>query len=190
MESLLLLFHLDKQRLIKDRFIQTTLKPLFTYLFSHHVSPNVLSGIGFLCHVASAYFFIDHHLLFVLFFLLFLLFDALDGTYARATGLASDTGGIVDRSLDFIGALLFYIKAYFYLPHTLVLVVAILYILNNIAMYAFRLEKKIGIFRWLCFAGLLTWYMAGLYLDIAYFVIFCPLRIAYHLIKRKENNTH
>ncbi len=128
----------------------------------------------------------DNYLLYAAFFILFLVLDGLDGTYARTSGLASTTGGNVDRLLDGAGALFFYTKAFIRLQHPLVPVVGVLFILNYLLMYALKLESKIGIFRWLPFTGLVGAYMAGLYLDILYFLVFCPARIVYHRFRRQK----
>lgn len=137
--------------------------------------------------MASVYFFMDSYALFLLCFALFILFDALDGTYARTSGLASPTGGHVDRLLDGVGGVFFYLKAAMRLPPFLPLLAGSLFILNYLLMYVFHLEKRIGIFRWLAFAGIVQQYYLGLILDLFYFLVFCPTRLMYYAVRGRKS---
>jgi len=179
-----LIFDLSRQRKIKDELISKTLMPLFIFLKRNGVSAHFFSVIGFIFHLASVFFFLKNQLLFVVFFGLFLLFDGLDGTYARSMNSVTEFGGHLDRLLDGFGGLLFYLKAFYFFNRLLVVAILFLYLVNYFLMYFFKLEKKIGIARNFVYFSLFGLYQFGLWWDLAYFLIFCPLRIYHYQTKR------
>jgi phosphatidylglycerophosphate synthase len=68
------------------------------------LTPNILTGLSFLCAIASGYFFWQSQVLFgVLFILLTSLTDMLDGATARAGNMGTIFGGILDHVSDRYG---------------------------------------------------------------------------------------
>ncbi len=88
---------------VRDFFERKIFEPLalrFSFL-----GPNSATFLGFLCSLASAYFFFNwhsqHFLLYAAFFLLLSgFFDALDGAIARVSGKVTKFGGFLDSIVD------------------------------------------------------------------------------------------
>jgi CDP-diacylglycerol--glycerol-3-phosphate 3-phosphatidyltransferase len=85
-------------------------QPIIDTLVSRRVHPNVLSTIGFLITLTSAFAFHSHHVRTAgLLILLDGSFDLFDGRVARATGLASRFGAFYDSTLDRISEVAVYL---------------------------------------------------------------------------------
>jgi hypothetical protein len=186
MHLLFRFFSLDRQRELKDALIGKILLPIFRAMKRAGITPSMLSAAGFVCHLAAVYFFITNYAGFVWSFSGFLFFDALDGTYARMTDQITVRGGYVDRILDTIGGVLFYVKGYWFLPHIMVASAGILFLLNTFLLYLTHKERAIGINRNLCYFSLFKWYQAGLIVDLIYLGIVCPIRL-YYAIRRPSH---
>jgi len=84
-----------------ERILVAGLRPIIDTLVRKRVHPNVLSTIGFLITLTSAFAFHSHHVRTAgLLILLGGSFDLFDGRVARATGLASSFGAFYDSTLD------------------------------------------------------------------------------------------
>ncbi len=84
--------------------------PIIDYLVRRRVHPNVLSTIGFLVTMSSAFAFGYNHIRTAgVLILLGGVFDLFDGRVARATGLASKFGAFYDSTLDRISEIAVYI---------------------------------------------------------------------------------
>jgi CDP-diacylglycerol--glycerol-3-phosphate 3-phosphatidyltransferase len=84
-----------------ERGLVAVLQPIIDVLVRHRVHPNVLSTIGFLITITSAFAFHSHHVRTAgILILLGGSFDLFDGRVARATGLASKFGAFYDSTLD------------------------------------------------------------------------------------------
>lgn len=88
-------------------------KPLVNFLDRLGVTPNMLTIIGFIFSLISVFFLFENHLLFFLFNFLHSVMDNLDGDLARASGKVTNTGIILDHTLDHIGALIIMCKTYY-----------------------------------------------------------------------------
>ncbi len=86
------------------------LRPLTGWLARRQVHPNVLTTVGFLVTMASAYAF-HQHAVRVAGFLVLLggFFDVLDGRVARLTDLGSKFGAFYDSTLDRISEITVYL---------------------------------------------------------------------------------
>lgn len=86
------------------------LRPLIDRLVSRRVHPNLLSTLGFLVTMSSAFAFHSHHVRTAGFLILLGgMFDIFDGRVARATGLASSFGAFYDSTLDRISEIAVYV---------------------------------------------------------------------------------
>jgi CDP-diacylglycerol--glycerol-3-phosphate 3-phosphatidyltransferase len=84
-----------------ERRLVAVLQPIIDCLVRRRVHPNVLSSIGFLVTMSSAFAFHSHHVRTAgALILLGGVFDVFDGRVARATGLASQFGAFYDSTLD------------------------------------------------------------------------------------------
>jgi CDP-diacylglycerol--glycerol-3-phosphate 3-phosphatidyltransferase len=84
-----------------ERRLVAVLQPIIDWLVRRRVHPNVLSSIGFLVTMSSAFAFHSHHVRTAgALILLGGVFDVFDGRVARATGLASQFGAFYDSTLD------------------------------------------------------------------------------------------
>ncbi|HSG82582.1 MAG TPA: CDP-alcohol phosphatidyltransferase family protein [Gemmatimonadota bacterium] len=84
-----------------EHALVAVLRPIIDALVHRRVHPNVLSTIGFLITITSAFAFHSHHVRTAgLLILLGGSFDLFDGRVARATGLASSFGAFYDSTLD------------------------------------------------------------------------------------------
>ena len=86
------------------------LRPLIDRLVSRRVHPNLLSTLGFLVTMLSAFAFHSHHVRTAgVLILLGGVFDIFDGKVARATGLSSNFGAFYDSTLDRISEIAVYL---------------------------------------------------------------------------------
>lgn len=86
-----------------------TLRPLTDWLVLRRVHPNLLTTVGFLVTISSAFLFHAHHVRTAGFFILLGgLFDILDGRVARLTRLGSKFGAFYDSTLDRISEIAVY----------------------------------------------------------------------------------
>jgi CDP-diacylglycerol--glycerol-3-phosphate 3-phosphatidyltransferase len=86
------------------------LDPLTGWLAHRRVHPNLLTTMGFLVTVSSAYAFHQHHVRTAgLLVLLGGFFDILDGRVARLTGLGSKFGAFYDSTLDRVSEIIVYL---------------------------------------------------------------------------------
>jgi CDP-diacylglycerol--glycerol-3-phosphate 3-phosphatidyltransferase len=86
------------------------LQPLIDAMVRRRVHPNVLSTIGFLITMSSAFAFGFNHIRTAgVLILLGGVFDIFDGRVARATGLASEFGAFYDSTLDRISEIAVYV---------------------------------------------------------------------------------
>ena len=75
--------------------------PLISWLVGRRVHPNLLTTLGFIVTLLSAWAFSVHHVRWAGFLILFGgFFDILDGRVARLTGLGSKFGAFYDSTLD------------------------------------------------------------------------------------------
>lgn len=85
------------------------LDPLTAWLSHHRVHPNLLTTMGFLVTIASAFAFHQHAVRTAGFLVLLGgFFDILDGRVARLTGLGSKFGAFYDSTLDRISEIAVY----------------------------------------------------------------------------------
>ncbi|UCC47792.1 MAG: CDP-alcohol phosphatidyltransferase family protein [Gemmatimonadota bacterium] len=93
-----------------ERRLVAALQPIIDWLVRKRVHPNVLSTIGFLVTMSSAFAFHSHHARTAgALILLGGVFDVFDGRVARATGLASKFGAFYDSTLDRISEIAVYL---------------------------------------------------------------------------------
>ena len=93
-----------------ERGLVAVLQPVIDALTRRRVHPNVLSTIGFLITMSSAFAFHSHHVRTAgLLILLGGSFDLFDGRVARATGLASRFGAFYDSTLDRVSEIAVYV---------------------------------------------------------------------------------
>ena len=93
-----------------ERWLVAALQPIIDVLVRARVHPNLLTTIGFLVTVSSAFaFHADHVSTAGALILLGGVFDVFDGRVARATGLASKFGSFYDSTLDRISEIAVYI---------------------------------------------------------------------------------
>lgn len=86
------------------------LQPLIDWMVRERVHPNVLTTIGFVVTLSSAFAFHSHHVRTAgVLILLGGVFDVFDGRVARATGLASQFGSFYDSTLDRISEIAVYL---------------------------------------------------------------------------------
>jgi CDP-diacylglycerol--glycerol-3-phosphate 3-phosphatidyltransferase len=75
--------------------------PLTGWMVSERVHPNLLTTLGFLVTMSSAFFFHQHHVRAAGFLILLGgFFDIIDGRVARLSGLGSKFGAFYDSTLD------------------------------------------------------------------------------------------
>jgi CDP-diacylglycerol--glycerol-3-phosphate 3-phosphatidyltransferase len=85
-------------------------RPIIDWMVRKRVHPNVLSTVGFLVTMSSAFAFGYNHIRTAgALILLGGVFDLFDGRVARATGLASRFGAFYDSTLDRISEIAVYI---------------------------------------------------------------------------------
>ncbi|MEE9132439.1 MAG: CDP-alcohol phosphatidyltransferase family protein [Gemmatimonadota bacterium] len=93
-----------------ERRLVGILQPIIDALVRRRVHPNVLSTIGFLVTMSSAFAFHSNHIRTAgVLILLGGSFDLFDGRVARATGLASNFGAFYDSTLDRISEIAVYV---------------------------------------------------------------------------------
>ena len=93
-----------------ERRLVAILDPLISLLVRKRVHPNVLSSIGFVITMCSAFAFGYNHIRTAgVLILLGGAFDLFDGRVARATGLASKFGAFYDSTLDRISEIAVYV---------------------------------------------------------------------------------
>lgn len=86
------------------------LRPIIDALVRGRVHPNLLSTVGFLVTLSSAFAFHSHHVRTAgALILAGGIFDLFDGRVARATGLASSFGAFYDSTLDRISEIAVYL---------------------------------------------------------------------------------
>ncbi len=86
------------------------LDPLTGWLSDHRVHPNLLTTVGFLVTISSAFAFHQHAARTAGFLVLLGgFFDILDGRVARLTGLGSKFGAFYDSTLDRISEIAVYL---------------------------------------------------------------------------------
>jgi len=86
------------------------LQPIIDVMVRRRVHPNVLSTLGFLVTMSSAFAFGYNHIRTAgVLILLGGVFDIFDGRVARATGLASQFGAFYDSTLDRISEIAVYV---------------------------------------------------------------------------------
>lgn len=97
------------RKAVEHRLV-AVLRPLIDRLVSRRVHPNLLSTLGFLVTMSSAFAFHSHHVRTAgVLILLGGVFDIFDGRVARATGLASNFGAFYDSTLDRISEIAVYL---------------------------------------------------------------------------------
>jgi CDP-diacylglycerol--glycerol-3-phosphate 3-phosphatidyltransferase len=93
-----------------ERRLVAILNPLINWMVRRRIHPNVLSSIGFLITMSSAFAFGFNHIRTAgVLILLGGIFDLFDGRVARATGLASNFGAFYDSTLDRISEIAVYV---------------------------------------------------------------------------------
>lgn len=93
-----------------ERRLVAIFSPIIDWMVRKRVHPNVLSTIGFLITMSSAFAFGYNHIRTAgALILLGGVFDLFDGRVARATGLASKFGAFYDSTLDRISEIAVYI---------------------------------------------------------------------------------
>jgi phosphatidylinositol phosphate synthase len=82
-------------------WVYRTISPLTDWLVLHKVHPNLLTTLGFLVTMSSAFFFHQHHVHIAGFMILLGgFFDIIDGRVARLSGMGSKFGAFYDSTLD------------------------------------------------------------------------------------------
>jgi CDP-diacylglycerol--glycerol-3-phosphate 3-phosphatidyltransferase len=93
-----------------ERVLVGILQPIIDAMVRRRVHPNVLSTIGFLVTMSSAFAFGYNHIRTAgVLILLGGVFDIFDGRVARATGLASQFGAFYDSTLDRVSEIAVYV---------------------------------------------------------------------------------
>jgi CDP-diacylglycerol--glycerol-3-phosphate 3-phosphatidyltransferase len=93
-----------------ERVLVGMLQPIIDAMVRRRVHPNVLSTMGFLVTMSSAFAFGYNHIRTAgVLILLGGVFDIFDGRVARATGLASQFGAFYDSTLDRISEIAVYV---------------------------------------------------------------------------------
>ena len=93
-----------------ERWLVGLLQPIIDAMVRRRVHPNVLSTMGFLVTMSSAFAFGYNHIRTAGFLILLGgVFDIFDGRVARATGLASQFGAFYDSTLDRISEIAVYV---------------------------------------------------------------------------------
>jgi len=93
-----------------ERVLVGILQPIIDAMVRRRVHPNVLSTMGFLVTMSSAFAFGYNHIRTAgVLILLGGVFDIFDGRVARATGLASKFGAFYDSTLDRISEIAVYV---------------------------------------------------------------------------------
>ena len=93
-----------------ERVLVGILQPIIDAMVRRRVHPNVLSTMGFLVTMSSAFAFGYNHIRTAgVLILLGGVFDIFDGRVARATGLASQFGAFYDSTLDRISEIAVYV---------------------------------------------------------------------------------
>lgn len=97
-------------RLSIERRLLAVLNPIINAMVRGRVHPNLLTTVGFLITLSSAFAFHSHHVRTAgALILLGGVFDIFDGRVARATGLASRFGSFYDSTLDRISEIAVYL---------------------------------------------------------------------------------
>lgn len=97
------------RKAVEGRMV-AVLRPVIDAMVNARVHPNLLSTIGFIITLSSAFAFHSHHVRTAGALILFGgLFDLFDGRVARATGLASPFGAFYDSTLDRISEIAVYL---------------------------------------------------------------------------------
>lgn len=68
--------------------------------YASNINPNVVSMVGMIFPVITVLLIVNHHYAFAALSMFLFLFDKLDGVIARASGRASQWGGLLDATLD------------------------------------------------------------------------------------------
>ena len=92
--------HLDN--IVSKIYLKTL--PFWKYL---HITPNILTTLGFICSIISVYFFYRNNLMSILFLLLRMYFDYIDGLYARKYDNETKFGDYYDHFSDLTFFILF-----------------------------------------------------------------------------------
>lgn len=93
-----------------ERRLVAIFSPIIDWMVRRRIHPNVLSSVGFLVTMSSAFAFGYNHIRTAgVLILLGGVFDLFDGRVARATGLASKFGAFYDSTLDRISEIAVYI---------------------------------------------------------------------------------
>ena len=93
-----------------EHWLVGILQPIIDAMVRRRVHPNVLSTMGFLVTMSSAFAFGYNHIRTAgVLILLGGVFDIFDGRVARATGLASQFGAFYDSTLDRISEIAVYV---------------------------------------------------------------------------------
>jgi CDP-diacylglycerol--glycerol-3-phosphate 3-phosphatidyltransferase len=101
---------MHKVRKAIEKRLVAVFSPIINWMVRRRVHPNVLSTIGFLVTMSSAFAFGYNHIRTAgVLILLGGAFDLFDGRVARATGLASKFGAFYDSTLDRISEIAVYI---------------------------------------------------------------------------------
>ncbi|MEJ2251369.1 MAG: CDP-alcohol phosphatidyltransferase family protein [Candidatus Lokiarchaeota archaeon] len=98
----------NKKRAIERKIVKKFIETPTNFLISHHITPNILSYLGFLCSVAAAFFIAIgtvHYPIWLAWpapFLIFMsgTFDVFDGEVARKLNKESSLGAFLDSNLD------------------------------------------------------------------------------------------
>ncbi len=120
--------------------------PCINFCVKKRIHPNVLTLLALVFALVSFYFFLENHVLFIVFALVHLFFDIIDGAVARAAKKTSKLGRILDHyfvDIIFVFLLLYKINAYL-----LIGVMVIYYLFNyfdEIKLYL-RTPIMIGLF--------------------------------------------
>lgn len=99
-----------------ERLVVGGVQPITDALIRARIHPNILTTVGFLVTMSSAFLFYSNHIRSAgVLILLGGIFDIFDGKVARATGLASQFGSFYDSTLDrfseiavYVGILMLY----------------------------------------------------------------------------------
>ncbi len=88
-------------RKLIERIVIGAVQPITAALIRGRVHPNLLTTIGFIVTMSSAFAFYTNHIRTAgVLILIGGIFDVFDGRVARATGLASQFGSFYDSTLD------------------------------------------------------------------------------------------
>lgn len=164
-------------------------KPTCKWLSLWNIKPFHLTIASFIAGLFSIFFLYSQNALFTVFALLHLLLDKLDGSLARLTGSASQTGRWFDYITDSFILFLLLLRSYFIFPaagasiiltNKFVLITLLLYVVLNIFQIFIKKRNTFGSH----LIGILLFIFKQYQYAIVTIFIISLYGVIYHLIKK------